>query len=75
MSLTDRLANLQVLLQSKSFYRWPLHVKFLAEDVFLVWRRWIERSGSELRAGMSVVGPSSEADGFAKEYGVLFEQG
>lgn len=70
MSLTDRLANLQVLLQSKSFSRWPLQVHFFAEDVFLVWTRWIERNRLELRAGIPIKGPSSEATVFARK---LFE--
>lgn len=39
--MTDRLANLHLLLQARSFERWPLKVTFYAEDVWRVWTRWI----------------------------------
>lgn len=52
MSLTDRLANLQLLLNASSFRRWPLQVTFYAKDVFKLWQRaskqYIGRSRSDL---------------------------
>ena len=38
MSLKMRLANLHLLLRVPSFARWPLTVRFFAEDVWRVWR-------------------------------------
>ena len=58
MSLTDRLANLQVLLHSKSFARWPLNLQFFSEDVFLTWERWIEIVGVSLRKSVSIGDPA-----------------
>lgn len=37
LSLSDRVANLRLLLTSKSFSRWPLHVHFFSADVHRVW--------------------------------------
>lgn len=39
LCLTDRLANLHLLLRARSFERWPLKVTFYAEDVYRVWTR------------------------------------
>jgi len=39
MSLTDKLANLNILLNAKSFQRWPLQVRFFATDVHKFWLR------------------------------------
>lgn len=39
MSLADRLANLHLLLSAPSFNRWPLEVRFFAEDVFVAWKK------------------------------------
>jgi len=39
MSLTDKLANLKILLNAKSFQRWPLRVRFYASDVYKFWQR------------------------------------
>ncbi len=43
LSLTDRLANLHLLLGSSSFRSWPLKVTFYAQDVFRVWQKWTVR--------------------------------
>lgn len=43
---------------------------FFAEDIFLVWTKWIERNSLELRAGIPVKGPSCETTVFARK---LFE--
>lgn len=47
LSLTDRLANLHLLLGSSSFRRWPLKVTFYAQDVFRVWQRWTAQNEVE----------------------------
>ncbi|KAK5164508.1 Slx4p interacting protein [Saxophila tyrrhenica] len=47
LSLTDRLANLHLLLGSSSFARWPLKVTFYAEDVFRVWQKWVAQDSVE----------------------------
>lgn len=39
MSLTDKLANLHILLRARSFQRWPLRVKFFAPDMFKAWQK------------------------------------
>ncbi|KAF1991143.1 hypothetical protein K402DRAFT_409971 [Aulographum hederae CBS 113979] len=55
MSLTDRVANLQLLLSVKSFGRWPLAVKFFSEDVFRVWQQLVKRAEVPIRKGINVV--------------------
>lgn len=59
LCLTDRLANLHLLLRARSFERWPLKVTFYAEDVWKVWTRWIAQhleleGGDGLREGIWV---------------------
>jgi structure-specific endonuclease subunit SLX1 len=59
LCLTDRLANLHLLLRARSFERWPLKVTFYAEDVYRVWTRWIGQhlelqGGNGLREGLWV---------------------
>ncbi|EMC93774.1 hypothetical protein BAUCODRAFT_47071, partial [Baudoinia panamericana UAMH 10762] len=54
LSLTDRLANLHLLLRAPSFERWPLKVTFYAEDVFRVWSKWTSQHLERLRPGISV---------------------
>ena len=39
MGISDRLANLHILLNAKSFQRWPLEVRFFAPDVHKMWTR------------------------------------
>lgn len=39
LCLTDRLANLRLLLEAKSFQRWPLKLTFYADDVHRMWQR------------------------------------
>ncbi|CAK3939012.1 Structure-specific endonuclease subunit slx1 [Lecanosticta acicola] len=55
LSLTDRLANLHLLLRSKSFERWPLKLTFFSEDVFRVWQKWTQQHSEQLRPGIEVV--------------------
>ncbi|KAI9760543.1 MAG: hypothetical protein M4579_001628 [Chaenotheca gracillima] len=54
-SLIDKLANLHLLLRVDSFRRWPLEVRFFAEDVHAVFQRWSERVEGSLRDGVKVV--------------------
>ncbi|KAK5137708.1 hypothetical protein LTR08_007279 [Meristemomyces frigidus] len=53
--LTDRLANLHLLLRASSFERWPLKVTFYAEDVFRVWTKWTKTQVEKLRPGIEVL--------------------
>lgn len=53
-SLTDRLANLHLLLRASSFERWPLNVTFYAEDVFRVWQKWTKQGVEPLRPGIEI---------------------
>ena len=39
MGISDKLANLHILLNAKSFQRWPLEVRFFASDVHKMWTR------------------------------------
>ncbi|KAK7709662.1 Slx4p interacting protein [Botryosphaeria dothidea] len=54
LSLTDRLANLHLLLRVNSFERWPLRVTFFAEDVHRVWETWTKTTPFKLRTGLRV---------------------
>lgn len=54
MSLTDRLANLHLLLKASSFERWPLNVTFYTQDVFRIWERWSKQHFERLRPGIRV---------------------
>lgn len=55
LGLTDRLANLHLLLRATSFERWPLKVTFYAEDVHRVWSKWTSQQIEKLRPGIEVV--------------------
>jgi structure-specific endonuclease subunit SLX1 len=55
LSLTDRLANLHLLLCSNSFQRWPLNVTFYSVDVFRVWQKWTAQPDvEEVRSGILI---------------------
>ena len=54
MSMHDKLANLHILLRAKSFERWPLQVKFFAEDVFKMWHRWTVNMPEVVRQGIEI---------------------
>ncbi|KAK6411819.1 Slx4p interacting protein [Oleoguttula sp. CCFEE 5521] len=57
LCLTDRLANLHLLLRSSSFERWPLQVTFYAADVFKIWQRWLKQDPARdggIRKGIEV---------------------
>ncbi|TKA65970.1 hypothetical protein B0A49_06529 [Cryomyces minteri] len=54
VSLTDKLANLHLLLRVKSFARWPLDVRFFAPDVWKMWGRWNERAAGKIREGIGI---------------------
>lgn len=78
MSLTDRLANLHLLLGSNSFRRWPLKVTFYAEDVGRVWRGWCARedvgglpAGVEVATAETVIGIESVDVGYGEMKGYL----
>jgi structure-specific endonuclease subunit SLX1 len=48
-NLNKKIADLYALLQSKSFRRWPLGVRFFAKDIHQTWTLWSERSAQQLR--------------------------
>lgn len=52
--MTDRLANLHLLLCANSFQRWPLKLTFYAEDVYKVWLRWQDVNNVKLRPGLQI---------------------
>ncbi|KAF2769202.1 hypothetical protein EJ03DRAFT_374726 [Teratosphaeria nubilosa] len=54
LCLTDRLANLHLLLQASSFSRWPLNVTFYSEDVYKVWTKWTSQHTDGLRNGIQI---------------------
>jgi len=62
MSLTDKLANLHILLRAKSFERWPLEVRFFAPDVYKFWERTIAKTSDTLRSGIKTVMDQSVLD-------------
>ncbi|EME43420.1 hypothetical protein DOTSEDRAFT_174260 [Dothistroma septosporum NZE10] len=55
LSLTDRLANLHLLLRANSFERWPLKLTFYSEDVHRVWMKLPGVNVEKLRTGIDVV--------------------
>ncbi|KAF1346112.1 hypothetical protein BDV97DRAFT_378986 [Delphinella strobiligena] len=54
VSLTDKLSNLHILLRAKSFERWPLEIRFFAEDVFKFWERCTAKMPEKLRSSIKV---------------------
>jgi len=50
----DKLANLHILLRAKSFERWPLQVRFFAEDVYKMWHRWTVNMPEVIRQGIEI---------------------
>ena len=54
MSMHDKLANLHILLRANSFERWPLQVKFFAEDVYKMWHRWTVNMPEVIRQGIEI---------------------
>jgi structure-specific endonuclease subunit SLX1 len=62
MSLTDRLGNLQLLLNAASFRRWPLKVTFYSKDVYKMWQRATKHHIGKLRSDLivEVYGPVSD---------------
>ncbi|KAI9676387.1 MAG: Slx4p interacting protein [Caeruleum heppii] len=54
LNLTDKLANLHLLLRADSFCRWPLHVRFFCQDVFDLWQRWCDRVDERISESVKV---------------------
>ncbi|KAH9845628.1 Structure-specific endonuclease subunit slx1 [Teratosphaeria destructans] len=54
LCLTDRLANLHLLLQASSFSRWPLQVTFYSEEIYKVWTKWTSQHVDGLRNGIEI---------------------
>lgn len=53
-SLMDKLSNLHVLLRTPYFSKWPLQLRFFAEDVFHSWQSWCERVDGQIRSGIPI---------------------
>lgn len=60
--LTEKLANLNVLLRAPSIRRWPLEVKFFAEDVFKAWQRADAKTTLKVRPGIRIALDESVKD-------------
>src|ERR1700761_25017 len=54
-SLSDKIANLHLLLRTNSFARWPLSVRFFDSDVFRVWQTWDKQTNKHVRRGIDIV--------------------
>ena len=54
-SLTDKLANLHLLLRVPSFSRLPLQVRFFCEDAYQKWRECNKKVDDSIRGGIKVV--------------------
>ena len=54
LSIEGGLANLDLLLRSPSFARWPLQLRFFCEDVYRKWRRRCEQTEARLEPGVKV---------------------
>ncbi|CAN9089640.1 unnamed protein product [Alternaria alternata] len=54
MSLEARLKNLHHLLGVGSFSRWPLHIRFFAQDVFTQWEKHISKMKTTLRKDITI---------------------
>jgi len=74
-TITSLLSNLHLLLRVPSFSRWPLEVRFFAEDVHKAWVRWSKQTVEPLRDALPIIldFPSEESgvaeDGSAGEKG------
>jgi structure-specific endonuclease subunit SLX1 len=49
------LSNMHLLLRVPAFARWPLEIRFFAEDVHQAWLGWIAQSEDKLRATLPTV--------------------
>jgi len=54
MSLEARLKNLHYLLGVGSFSRWPLNIRFFAQDVFAQWEKHISKMKTKLRKDITI---------------------
>lgn len=54
-SMGDKLSNLHLLLRVKSFERWPLEVRFFAQDVHKAWVRNTARTMAVIHSGIRVI--------------------
>ncbi|KAG9193398.1 structure-specific endonuclease subunit SLX1 [Alternaria panax] len=54
MSLEARLKNLHHLLGVGSFSRWPLHIRFFAQDVSMQWEKHMSKMKTKLRKDITV---------------------
>ena len=54
MSLEARLKNLHHLLGVGSFSRWPLNIRFFAQDVFAQWEKHISKMKTKLRKDITI---------------------
>ena len=55
MSLEARLKNLHHLLGVASFDRWPLNVRFFADDVFALWEKHTAKLAPKLRKSIAIL--------------------
>ena len=53
-SLTQKLSHLHLLLRVPLFCKWPLEVRFFAEDVFRTWQIWCSRVDSQIPDSIQV---------------------
>jgi structure-specific endonuclease subunit SLX1 len=53
-TLSSRIADLHILVHSKSFARWPLTLRFFSKDAHQAWTLWDERSGTPLASNIPV---------------------
>lgn len=67
MSLEARLKNLHHLLGVGSFSRWPLHLRFFAQDVFAQWERHIAKIPTKLRESITIRVTPAEMPKIAKD--------
>jgi len=55
VSMIDKVSNLHILLRMKSFERWPLEVRFFAEDVYKKWKTYCNKTTSVIREGIRII--------------------
>lgn len=69
--MNDKLANLHLMLHVKSFNRWPLHLHFLAPDVYEKWQKLCKQTFRPLRGSVNISYDTQEPTLLSETTGML----
>ncbi|KAF2436979.1 hypothetical protein EJ08DRAFT_644522 [Tothia fuscella] len=73
LPMATRLKNLQILLRSKSFERWPLSLRFFAGDVYQEYTKHASKVIEQTRSGIAVILDENATPAPVKKKGVQTE--